>query len=298
VSTGAAWVAPFLQREALPESYREVIEQQIEPLGRDIAARALPRGDAGERPLVVGICGAQGSGKSTLTAALSAQLSAEGLRVAGLSLDDLYLTRAERQQLARTVQPLLATRGVPGTHDVGLGTATFAALGRSGPVALPAFDKSIDDRRPPEAWPRVEGPVQVILFEGWCVGAVPQGEAALATPVNALERDEDSEGIWRRHVNDALKGSYRELFGAIDTLVLLQAPSFEVVFRWRQEQERKLERRLAASGASGAALMDAGKLARFVAHYERLTRHILDEMPGRADVLFELDEQRRMTRRR
>ncbi|MET0292391.1 MAG: kinase, partial [Steroidobacteraceae bacterium] len=160
----ASWIDPFLQREALPDGYRAVIREQIEPLGAEIIAAATARGDGGQGPLVVGICGAQGSGKSTLTAALSAQLGAAGLRVAGLSLDDLYLTRAERQRLSRTVHPLLATRGVPGTHDVALGTSTFARLGEGGAVALPSFDKGVDDRRPRDAWPRVSGPVHVILF--------------------------------------------------------------------------------------------------------------------------------------
>ncbi len=249
-------------------------------------------------PLVVGLCGAQGSGKSTLTAALAAQLGSAGVRVAGLSLDDLYLTRAERRVLATTVHPLLSTRGVPGTHDVSLGCATFKQLAAAGSIALPSFDKGVDDRRPRDAWPRVDGPAQVILFEGWCVGALPQTAAALASPINALERDEDATGAWRRYVNDALTGRYRELFDAIHTLVLLAAPSFEVVFQWRQEQERKLSWRLEASGGDRSGVMDAAQLARFIAHYERLTRHILAEMPARADVLFDLDEHRRMTRRR
>lgn len=293
-----AWVDAFLAREALPAEYREVIETQILPLGDELFTAASARADQQSGPLLVGLCGAQGSGKSTLTGALGAQLSALGLRAASLSLDDLYLTQLERQQLARTVQPLLATRGVPGTHDVELGSATFARLAFGGETALPAFDKAIDDRRPREQWPRFQGPADIILFEGWCVGAVAQSQSALAAPINALEREEDAEGTWRRYVNAALTGPYRTLFDAIDTLVLLRAPSFEVVFRWRREQESKLAARLAAAGTTGKAVMNETQLARFIAHYERLTRHILEEMPARANVLFELDEERRMTRRR
>jgi D-glycerate 3-kinase len=289
------WIADFLAREALPERYRDVIATQVAPLGEQFAAAARGR----TTPLLVGLCGAQGSGKSTLAGALCAAMRADGLAVAALSLDDLYLTRAARAELATRVHPLLATRGVPGTHEVDLGVATFAALARTGEVPLPAFDKSRDDRRPADEWPRVTAPVNVILFEGWCLGAAPEDEAALASPVNALERDEDPEGLWRRYVNDALRGPYRQLFGPLDRLVLLKAPSFEVVFEWRREQERKLAARVAASGTSGGtALMNEAQLARFIAHYERLTRHILREMPARADVLFELDAQRRITRRR
>lgn len=286
------WVEAFLAGEALPEAYRDVIATQVIPLGEQIAAQAAGRAS----PLIVGICGAQGSGKSTLTGALRESLAARGLAVAALSLDDIYLPRQVRRELSERVHPLLATRGVPGTHEVELGLETLAALGRAGEVALPSFDKSCDDRRPREQWPRVRGPVDVVLLEGWCLGAVPQDEAALARPINALERDEDADGRWRRYVNDALRGPYRPLFGGLDVLVLLKAPSFEVVFEWRREQERKLAARVAAMGKGGTALMNEAQLARFIAHYERLTRHILEEMPGRADVLYELDAARNMRR--
>jgi D-glycerate 3-kinase len=233
-----------------------------------------------------------------MVAALAAHLTSRGLTVAALSLDDCYLTHAERQRLARTVHPLLATRGVPGTHDVALAHATFASLAMPGDTALPSFDKAVDDRRPEAQWPRIAGPADVVLFEGWCMGARPQAPEALLTPINALERDEDRDGTWRRYVNAALQGAYRPLFDGFDRLVLLQAPSFEVVFAWRREQERKLAQRVALTGASGTRVMDEAQLARFIAHYERLTRHILAEMPPRADVLFTLDAERRLTRRR
>ena len=81
-------------------------------------------------PQVVGICGAQGSGKSTLVAALAERLAEEGIAAATLSLDDLYFTRAERLRLASEVHPLFATRGVPGTHDIALGLGVLDALAR------------------------------------------------------------------------------------------------------------------------------------------------------------------------
>ena len=152
-------------------------------------------------------------------------------------------------------------------------------------ITLPRFDKAADTRAPRAAWPTVATPVDVILLEGWCVGAVSQGKAALATPVNALERDEDPQGVWRTYVNDQLDGPYQFLFARLHDLVLLQAPSFEVVAGWRAEQEAKLR-------AKGGAGMDDSQIARFVAHYERLTRWILAEMPGRADWVVTLDTDR------
>lgn len=257
----------------------------IEPL-----LACIERWRAGHsRLFVLGVCGAQGSGKSTLVTALAARLAAAGVAVAELSLDDLYLTRAARQDLARTVHPLLATRGVPGTHDVALGLATLDALARGEAAPLPRFDKAADDRVPPADWPCAPANTQMLLLEGWCLGARPQDETELAAPVNGLEADEDPAAIWRRHVNAALAGDYQRLFARIDRQVLLAAPGWDVVARWRGEQEAQLRAR---SAAGGAGVMDAAGLARFIQHYERLTRHILSEMPARADALVRLGPER------
>jgi D-glycerate 3-kinase len=247
------------------------------------------------RPLIVGLSGAQGSGKSTLARRLAQALRGRRLAVATLSLDDVYLPLAEREHLARTEHPLLVTRGVPGTHDVALALQILAALGEPGTVRLPVFDKATDDRRPYSESISVAAPVDVVLFEGWCVGAVPQPESALVEPVNALERDEDSKGVWRRYVNRALAGAYQQLFDKIDLLVFLAAPSFDVVCRWRLQQEDELRRRIAEQGGDGSRVMSERQLERFIAHYERLTRHMLNEMPARADIVVRLDPQRRMT---
>jgi D-glycerate 3-kinase len=230
-----------------------------------------------------------------MTATLEEHFRARGQRVALLSLDDLYLRRAERERLAESVHPLLITRGVPGTHDVKLGEDVLDALARPGRIRIPRFDKSVDDRCPDDQWDEVEGPVDLILFEGWCVGAHPQPEAELVSPINDLERMNDADGRWRRHVNAALAGEYQRLFGRLDLLMLLAAPSFEVVAKWRTQQEDALRERLRSEGREqGGGLMSADQIARFVQHYERITRHILAEMPHRADLLVELDEQRRM----
>jgi D-glycerate 3-kinase len=243
------------------------------------------RAASGAGLFTLGICGAQGSGKSTLTAALAASLEKRGVPCAVLSLDDLYLTRAERQRLAREVHPLFATRGVPGTHDVALGLATIEALARGEAAALPRFDKARDDRLPEAEWPRAEAGTQVLVLEGWCLGARPQAEEDLTASVNALEAGEDQDGVWRRHANAALAGSYQRLFARIDRLIMLAAPGWEVVDRWREQQEAELRAR-----AKGA--MSPSEVARFIQHYERLTRWILSEMPGRADLTVQLSEAR------
>src|SRR6185312_2128531 len=250
---------------------------------------------AAGRPIVAGLCGSQGSGKSTMAAFLKALLEAKGLKAVVLSIDDLYLTLPERERLAAEVHPLLKTRGVPGTHDVGLGHALLDVLSDGvAEVSLPRFDKAEDTRAPAQTWPRVTSPADVILLEGWCVGALPQTEAALERPVNALEHDEDAGGAWRHYVNDRLKGDYAGLFGRIDVLALLKAPSFEVVYGWRSLQEKKLAERVKREGLAGARVMDALQIRRFLMFYQRLTEWILEEMPGRADILMPLDEDHRI----
>jgi D-glycerate 3-kinase len=259
---------------------------------------AWVRGRKGAGTLVLGVNGAQGSGKSTLCDFLRLILEkAYGCRVAGFSIDDIYKTRAERERLAREVHPLLITRGVPGTHDAGLGLATIRALKSAEPcalTALPSFDKARDDRRPLPEWPRFRGRPDVIIFEGWCVGTSPQTDEALAEPTNELERNEDADGAWRRHVNERLQGEYAELFGELDRLVMLRVPGMASVFEWRSLQERKLAEK--TDPDSGHRLMDAAAIRRFIMHYERLTRRNLEEMPDRADLTLYLDENHRFIR--
>ena len=279
------WLSAFLRDERLPADFAVEIARLHAPLAARIAAVAM--GSA----FVVGICGPQGSGKTTTVRVVARLLEAQGLKVATLSLDDLYLPRADREALARDVHPLLRTRGVPGTHDVALGFATLDSLAGEGATVLPRFDKASDDRAPLETWPEVSGPVDVVLLEGWCLGARPESPEALAQPVNAVERERDPDGVWRAYVNAALAGPYRALFARLDLLVLFTAPDFDTVLAWRQEQEAKLRERLAGEGRQGA--MSADEVAQFVQHYERLTRHIAREMPARADLVIALDRDRR-----
>ena len=261
-----------------------------------LAAWLQRRRTHSEDGLVVGLCGGQGSGKSTVADLLRVVLeSGFGASVATLSIDDIYLTHDERQRLSREVHPLFATRGVPVTHDVDLGIRTIETL-RGQPagasVAIPSFDKSRDDRRPEADWTGFSGPADFVIFEGWCIGALPEDDATLAAPINALEQDEDGEGVWRKSVNEALRGPYRRLFGLIDVQLLLQVPGMEKVFEWRRLQEHKLAQKVAEAepGASGLRIMSDAEVDRFVMHYERLTRNILAEMPQRADAVLPIDD--------
>ena len=273
----------LIAAERLPDDYRTVVDRHWRPLADRIADVWVDD----MRPMLVGISGAQGSGKTTLCRFLETLHIEHNLRTVTLSLDDLYLTRAERLALAADEHPLFATRGVPGTHDVALGEVILDDLLAGRTAAVPRFDKAADDRAAVRRM--VEPPIDVVLFEGWCVGAVPQPAVALREPLNALERDEDADGAWRREVNRRLATDYAELFGRIDLLVSLEVEGFAAARANRALQERKL----AASDPGGAAIMDEAALDRFLMHYERLTRWMLEEMPGRADVVIPIGADQR-----
>jgi D-glycerate 3-kinase len=290
IETPSATFDRLIEDLALPADFGSL------PWYRRIAAEVARRARSSEAPLLVGLCGSQGSGKSTMAAFLRALLDSQGLATAVLSIDDLYLDRDERIALSETVHPLLRTRGVPGTHDVALGLSVIDALFSAAPgaaTAIPRFDKATDSRLPPAEWDRFVGPAKIVILEGWCIGATPEEPSALEAPINALEAAEDGDGRWRTYVNDALAGPYRTLFDRIGLLVFLRAPSFECVFEWRRLQEEKLRAR---TGGEGAGLMDDAALGRFIAHYERITRHLLDTMPGTADLVVALDDDHRITR--
>lgn len=247
-----------------------------------------------ESPLFLGINGSQGSGKSTLAKFL-AVAAAEFFdwNVTCLSLDDIYLTKAARQKLAAEIHPLFETRGVPGTHDVDLGIATLNGLRNlsdSETLKIPRFDKSTDDQFPQSEWPMAQGKQDLVIFEGWCIGCQPQASETLEQPVNELESRQDAEATWRTLVNTSIADYESRLWSQLDLLVMLKAPTFEQVYHWRSEQEQKLVDSL----GHATELSDPSKMKYFISHYERMTRHMLDTLPAKSDVVMELDEDRQI----
>ena len=270
----------LIDQQQLPLAYRDLVDGYLVELSHCLSTKQCAK----SAPLIVGVNGGQGSGKSTLCQFLKLLLEKHcNKRCVILSIDDFYLSRADRKQLAGEHHPLLQTRGVPGTHDIGLAIDTITKLQQYKPVSLPGFDKSDDDVIASVHWQEISGQVDIILLEGWCVGAVPQIEEALHQPINDLEKNEDVDGLWRHYVNKKLGNEYQRLFEKIDFLVMLKVPSMSSVYEWRNLQEKKL-----AVTADGNQIMTEEQIQRFVDHYERLTCHILQEMPSRADVVFEL----------
>ena len=280
----------FLEKHKLPDEFFQVAEYCYQPIADQLYQRL------GDAPFVLGINGAQGTGKSTLADFIADYLrEARGCQVVSLSIDDIYLTKSEREALAKNIHPLFATRGVPGTHDVQLGLSTInklKMLADGETMLIPRFNKAKDDRSSEGEWTEVSGPVDLIVLEGWCVGSVPEDIHSLKYPINPLEANEDQQGKWRQYANRQLSESYSELFAEIDALILLKAPSFECVYNWRLEQENKLALSLAAVTGNDdvSGIMNEAQIARFIQHYERLTRHNLATLPSKAQAVIRLGE--------
>jgi D-glycerate 3-kinase len=283
-------VSQFILEQQLPTEFIELSEKYFFPLAQQIVVQQ----NKSTQPLLLGINGAQGTGKSTLAALLKCILQAgKQWQCAILSIDDLYLTRAERENLAKTVHPLLQVRGVPGTHDINLGLELLDKLRTSQTtISLPHFDKAIDDRKPYAQWPQQQSPIKLIILEGWCIGAHPQAQPQLDTAINVLEAQYDTEKHWRHYVNQQLATQYQTLFSQLDYLVMLKAPTMEAIEEWRWLQEQKL---IAATQGKGRGLMNREQVKTFIQHYERLTRHMLAEMPTRADWVFYLNDDHKIT---
>ena len=280
----------FIERNKLPQAYLQSAQQWFEPLLQQFADRYA----ADTTTQILGINGSQGSGKSTLADYLCTMIAdRHGIKAVSLSMDDFYLTKAERAVLADTTHPLLATRGVPGTHDIDLAIRTIEQLTAGADTQIPRFDKSIDDRVTGDKVEMHCGAAGLIVIEGWCWGAIAQSESELQLPINTLEQTEDPEGHWRHYINQSLAGNYQQLFAMADQLIMLQAPSFDTVYNWRLEQETKLIERLKSTGNSArSGLMSEQQILRFIQYFQRITEHSLQEMPRRAQHLYQLDQQR------
>ncbi len=281
----------FMRKHQLEDTFLNTISDHYLPLAQWINAHRPTN-----HTWIIGLNGAQGTGKSTLSGVLKIILEENFMcNTAIISLDDLYLPRADRQILAQSVHPLLQTRGVPGTHDTQLGMKILHQLNhlKTGQtLPLPRFDKARDEPLPKSQWETFTGPADIVIFEGWCMGSTAQSEDALAQAINELESQEDKRGLWRHYVNDKLQTSYRELFACNDLLIMLQAPNFESIHHWRWQQEKKLAATVTNASAlkHGTQLMDEAAIARFIQHYERLTRHNLAHLPEQADILVALNK--------
>ena len=241
---------------------------------------------------VIGLTGGQGTGKSTISNILKIILKeAYGLETIIFSIDDFYKTLSEREKMAKKVSALFLTRGVPGTHDTKKLFSCIRSLKgyRFKKFKIPKFDKSIDDRLAKNKWQNVKKKTNIVIFEGWCVGARAQKKKDLINPINKLEKQNDKKRVWRERVNLELKNNYKKIFNLIDKLIFLRVPSFKYVLKWRLLQEKKLR-----ISAKGNKTMSDKQIGNFIMYYERVTKHMLKILPKTADTVINIDYKHRL----
>ena len=240
---------------------------------------------------IIGLSGGQGAGKSTITSILKFILKKKyGLDICIFSIDDFYKTKIERIKMSKKIHPLFLTRGVPGTHDLGLINQTIKKLKEKKfrTVVIPKFDKSIDDRSKKVKWQKIKKPPHLIIFEGWCIGARQQKNSVLKKSLNLIEKKYDVDLNWRKTVNNHLKNQYKKLFNKLDKLVYLKAPSFDCVFKWRLLQEQKMK-----LTSKNKKIMSKSQIKRFIMFYERITRHMMKDSSKISDLTIFLDKSHR-----
>ena len=243
-----------------------------------------------KRPYIVGLSGGQGSGKTTISSIISIILRKYfKLNVFVISIDDFYKTRKERLFLSKKVHPLLMTRGVPGTHDVNIMLDFFRRAKRKKfkSLKLPKFNKAIDNRYNKKLWYSVKKRPDIIIFEGWCVGAKAEKTITLKKSINSLEKFKDKELTWRRYVNKQLQSKYKQLYDQLNCLLYINSNNFSLLRKWRIKQETKL--RLKNKRSNSHKIMSNKEVISFMQTYQRVTINMLKTLPKYASIILNLN---------
>ena len=278
-------------QEIMSEPFRDKLKQLNKfylPISKMIKDEYIKK----KKTKVIGLTGGQGTGKSTISKILKIILKeAYKLETVIFSIDDFYKTLQEREEMSKKINSLFLTRGVPGTHDTQMLFQCIKNLKKNKfkNFTIPKFDKSIDDRSSKGKWLKVKKKPNIVIFEGWCVGAIAQKNKDLNFPINKLEKQKDGKKIWRRKVNSELKKNYKKIFNLIDKLIFLKVPSFKYVFKWRLLQEKKLR----VTGKGNKTMTDV-QIKKFVMYYERITKHMLKTLSKKASIVISIDDKHRL----
>jgi len=245
-------------------------------------------------PYLIGLTGGQGSGKTTLSIFIQKILiDVFKKRAVGFSIDDIYKTKEDREKIAKKIHPLCSVRGVPGTHDIGLGNKTIDSLfgAKSNTYTyIPSFSKILDMHHPKKDWRKYKGRPNFIFFDAWCGGAKPIPNSKWRPPLNKLEKEKDPEQVWAKWSNNELAGDYQKLFNRFDKLIFIQVEKMKNVYENRWLQEKNMSKGIKDKKLL-KNIMNKNQIKKFVMHYERLTRHILDEMPNQADIVITREDK-------
>ena len=278
-------------QEVLSEPFRDKIGQ-LNKFYLPISNEIFKIFSKNKKTKIIGLTGGQGSGKSTISNILKIILK-EGykLNTITFSIDDFYKTLNDRRKMSKKISPLFLTRGVPGTHDTKLLLACLKKLKKQKfeKLEIPKFDKAIDNRLPKAYWEKVKLKPDIVIFEGWCVGASSQKKKDLLAPINILEKEKDKKRVWRERVNKELKSKYKKIFKQIDKIIFLKVPSFNHVFKWRFLQEKKL-----TATSKGKKIMNKNEIKRFIMHYERTTKQMLKDLNKKANFIIKIDKNHKL----
>ena len=236
------------------------------------------------KTLILGFSGGQGSGKTTIAKILKIILKKFFKRKIYISsIDDFYKTLRDRNKMAHNIHPLFKTRGVPGTHDINLIKKFFYFLKKNKflKIKLPKFDKSQDNRLKEKYWFNIKERPEIVILEGWCVGAQPQSNLLIKKPINSLEKYEDKDLTWRKYVNKKLKKEYKKIFLMIDYYIFMKIPNFKMVFKWRLLQENKLRK----NSKFKKNIMSYNEIKRFIMFYQRITLQMIKDLSKSASVI-------------
>ena len=205
----------------------------------------------------------------------------------------IKLGKKEFYYLKRSIL-FLRTRGVPGTHDTNFIFKFFKRVKSNKFRALkfPKFNKSIDDRYKKKAWYLIKKRPDVIIFEGWCVGAKAEKNNTLYKPINSLEKLNDKKLIWRSFVNQQLKSKYKKLYKQLNCLLYLKAKNFSLLQKWRIKQEKKLS--LKSKRSNKLKIMSDKEIINFMQTYQRITQNMFKSVPKYASIILNLNSNQQI----
>ncbi|MEH2118481.1 glycerate kinase [Nostoc sp.] len=238
-----------------PQKMLQVLWDLWLPLGIKLASQRQQLA----RPLIQGILGGQGTGKTTMSNVLKLILNQLGYRTLSLSLDDLYKTYSDRLVLTKQ-DPRLIWRGPPGTHDVDLGLNVLDQIRQlQSPVMVPRFDKSAYGGAGDRTIPEIVTNIDIVLFEGWFVGVRPIDPNVFDTAPPPILTDEDR--AFARDINLRLH-DYLPLWERLDSLIVLYPTDYRYSLEWRKQAEQQM----IAAGKSG---MSNAEIEKFVNYFWR-----------------------------
>ena len=273
----------FVKKQEVPEHRFQDKIEQLDNFYLPICNKLFNYHKYKKKTLLVGLSGGQGSGKSTIAKILKIILKNHFmLNVVNFSIDDFYKTIDQRKKMAKSIHPLFSIRGVPGTHDTKMIYYTIKNLMKKKfkKISIPRFDKSSDERFSKKNWQKITKRPDIIIFEGWCVGANHELITKLSNPVNILEKKEDGKLTWRKKVNNELKTKYKKIFSLIDKKIFLKIPNFKYVLKWRLIQEKKLRKKFKKK------TMTSLEVKKFIMLYERITKNMIKNYKSNDIILF------------